>query len=346
MSLNEHARESQPDLSVVILSAGKDLGMIQRCVLSVFQACDRLTGAYEVIFLDNASESGIAITIAKLFPALTVLRFPEQVGFCTGNNAGFILSRGRLIVQLNDDTEVAETAFVGITHFFKEHPGVGALGPRLETPEGDLQVGYYARRLPGLTDIAFHLFGANGLWQDNPVSRRYFLRGDEDRTRPVEQPAGAALTYRREALFQVGLLDEDFTFAYDDVDICRRLSDADWEIYYLREARVTHLGAASLPKGGPRISRHTLNGILCYWRKHGSAVDYVAVRLMMLAALTLRLPVELLLNAKSREETASVYSATFKAVLRSFIRSYGPHRLSVCAPIMVSPEVAWGARRG
>jgi GT2 family glycosyltransferase len=249
-------------------------------------------------------------------------------------------------VQLNDDTEVDDDAFVELSNFFRKHPTVGAVGPRLESPGGELQVGYYARRLPGLIDTAFHLFGLNGLWRNNPVSRRYLLLDDADQTRPVEQPAGAALTYRREALFQIGLLDEDFTFSYDDVDVCRRLSDAGWEIYYLRDARVTHLGAASLSSAGPRISRHTLNGILCYWRKHGSSFEYAAVRWMMLAAVALRLPVESLMDSARQQEIASVYGNAFLALLRSYFRSYGPQRLSVCAPIEVNPQVAWEARRG
>jgi GT2 family glycosyltransferase len=254
-----------------------------------------------------------------------------------------------LVVQLNDDTEVAQDAFVAVAQFFEQHPAVGAVGPRLETPTGELQVGYYARRLPRLTDTAFHLFGVNGLWKENPVLRRYFLKGEEDRTRPVEQPAGAALTYRRSALFEVGLLDEDYTFAYDDVDVCRRLADSGWGIFYLREASVTHVGAVSLPTIGPRVSEYTLNGILCYWKKHGTPIKYAIVRLMMVCALLLRLPVELLLNTSNPalcEQTASVYLRGLMSVVRSFVQPYRPQRLSVCAPIEISPEVAWEARRG
>jgi GT2 family glycosyltransferase len=349
MPSNRPILDQDPELGVVILSAGKELGMIERCVRSVLAACERLPSSCEIIFLDNASESGIGILIAELFPQITVLRFPERVGFSTGNNAGFRLTTARLIVQLNDDTEVAEDAFVELATFFQKHPEVGAAGPRLETPAGELQVGYYARRLPTLLDIAFHLFGLNALWRGNPVARRYFLIGEEDRTRPVEQPAGAALTYRRAALFQVGLLDEDYTFAYDDVDICRRLADAGWTIFYLQEARVTHLGAVSLQPNGPRLSRHTLNGVVCYWRKHGSAFEYTTVRLMMLTSLLLRLPVELALNRSNpglRREITSVYLDGIIAVLRSLVRPYQPQRLSVCAPIEVNTELAWEARRG
>lgn len=337
------------DLSVVILSAGRDLAMVQRCLRTVLVACEASTSKYEVILLDNASESGIALTVAGLFPTVMVLRFPERVGFSTGNNAGFLISRGRFIVQLNDDTEVASDAFAQLISFLDQHPAVGAVGPRLETPAGALQIGYYARRLPKLRDIAFHLFGLNGVFKNNPVAKNYYLVDEEDTTRQVEQPAGAALTYRRSALFEVGLLDEDFTYAYDDVDVCKRLADAGWQIFYLKEARVTHLGAASLPKFGPRLSRDTLNGILCYWKKHGSVAEFTVVQAMMLLALCMRLSVESLANlgsAAARRAVAKAYFDGITQVVRSFAGGHRPYRLSVCAPIEVTGEPLWEARRG
>lgn len=349
MSWKGHTDYPSLDLSVVILTAGRDLAMVQRCLRSVVSACELATSKYEVILLDNASESGISLAIADLFPAVLVLRFPERVGFSTGNNAGFLLSRGRVIVQLNDDTEVADDAFLQLTEFFEQHPEVGAIGPRLETPAGDLQVGYYARKLPKLWDIAFHLFGLNGLFRNNPVATNYFLRDEEDATRPVEQPAGAALTYRRSALFEIGLLDEDFTYAYDDVDVCKRLAGAGWQIFYLKTARVKHLGAASLPKFGPRLSRDTLNGILCYWKKHGTVAEFALVRSMMLTALLLRLVFESIANLgnrAARREVAKVYFEGIRQVLRSFGGTHRPYRLAACAPIEVTGKPIWEARHG
>lgn len=337
------------ELSVVILSAGKDLDMAERCVRSALVACKEISPSCEVIFLDNASSSGVGLAIASLYPRVIVLRFPERVGFCTGNNAGFLISKGKLIVQLNDDTEVDREAFVELREFFRDHPDAGAVGPRLETMEGRLQTGYYARKLPKIIDTAFHLFGINGMFPNNPVASRYFLKGEDDRTRPVEQPAGAALTYRRSALFEIGLLDQDYTFGFDDVDVCRRMLDAHWEIHYLREARVRHRGGVSLPNGGPRISRHTLNGTLCYWRKHGSRSEAATVQCMMLCALLLRIPVEIAANAtrpKSWTNIAIEYGNGWIDVLRSLFGKWRPERLSACSPIEIGPEVVWGERHG
>ncbi len=336
MSLNPNVEKLPIDLSVVILTAGVDVNMLLRCIQSVVRACELLDGRSEVILIANAAEH-IENVAAEAFPNITVIRFAERVGFCHANNAGFRVSRGRIIVQLNDDTEVAEDAFANLSRFLDRHPEVGAVGPRLETSDGNLQVGYYARRLPKLLDIGFHVFGVNGLWPGNPVIRRYYLMDDPDRTRPVQQPAGAALTYRREALFQIGLLDEDYTYAYDDVDVSRRLLASNWQIYYLREARVLHHGGASLNNGATRLSYETIHGLLLYFRKHGSQAEYVSVRIMMLVALLLRVPVECLLHLTEPERMVAIIRIYGTGIART-LRQEGTARRQI--PIRSKPVSA------
>ncbi|HEX6879317.1 MAG TPA: glycosyltransferase family 2 protein [Terriglobales bacterium] len=334
MSLDTH-EEVTLDLSVVILSAGVDVSMLLRCLESVLRACDPLDGKSEVILIANAAEH-IAPVVAERFPSVTVIRFAERVGFCRANNAGFLVSRGKTIVQLNDDTEVADDAFQLLSRFLEQHPEVGAVGPRLETPDGALQVGYYARRLPTVLDVGFHLFGVNALWRGNPILRRYNLVDDADCSRPVQQPAGAALTYRREALIQIGLLDEQYTYAYDDVDVSRRLLASKWQIYYLREARVLHHGGVSLRKGAARLSYDTIHGMLLYFRKHGSFAEYASVRLMLLVSMLLRIPFECLLNLTAPGDIGAIIRNYGRGLIRTLNTSGAAFKRTSTHPIQVS----------
>ncbi len=333
-------RQQEPiELSVVILSAGVDIRMVTRCVNAVIDASSRLNRPAEIFFIDNASPNRIGELICTRYEHINVLRFDDRVGFCAANNAAFRLSRGQYITQLNDDTEVSSDALAELAKFLDAHPRAGAVGPRLETESGSLQIGYYARRLPTILYSAFHFFGFNRLWPRNPVNRRHLMLADEDQTRQIEQPAGAALTYRRTALFAIGLLDENFTFAFDDVDVCHRLLGTGWQVWYDNQARVVHRGAASLP-GGPVLSAYTLNGILWYWSKHGSRLEYALLRLLLLGSLLIRTAVRCLPFIAHGGHSIGHYPRYMRLILASFFKAYTPQTLPTSTPVLLRNTLA------
>jgi GT2 family glycosyltransferase len=78
---------------------------------------------------------------------------------------------------------------------------------------------------------------------------------------------------RREVLEQVGPLDERFFFECEDVDWCRRIRAARWEIGLLPDAHVLHHGAASGIAYRPEALRGH-EGHCHYFRKyHGRGAE-------------------------------------------------------------------------
>jgi GT2 family glycosyltransferase len=61
----------------------------------------------------------------------------------------------------------------------------------------------------------------------------------------IGHPLGAALCARREAIQEVGLLDEQYHMYVEEVDWSRRIVDAGWQAYCVPSAVVTHLGGQS-----------------------------------------------------------------------------------------------------
>jgi GT2 family glycosyltransferase len=57
--------------------------------------------------------------------------------------------------------------------------------------------------------------------------------------------SGASMILRRTTLEQIGLLDEGLYTYCDDVDICWRARQAGWEVWYVPESQVIHLGGAA-----------------------------------------------------------------------------------------------------
>jgi hypothetical protein len=334
------------DLSVAIITGLIDDDMLRQCLASVFQACSIVSPDTEVLLIDNASHSHLDSWVLREFPAVTLIKFAEPVGFCTGNNAAFRRARGRYILQLNDDTRVYPDALAQMVAFMDAHPEAGAVGPRLLNPDGSLQVGYYARTFPRFIDTLCSLFWVNRVFPRNRFLRRHFqMDANVDAVREVEQPAGASLLYRRTALSGVGWLDENFTFAFDDVDVCLRLWKGGWKTYYLPSARVVHYGGVSLTLSSSSMPDRWFNGLLCFYRKHKSRWEYLLLRIVLTLAVLARVPVVLLMSCwppnvekYHLKGQVKVYSRQLRSILLSFFRPYKKSAPAASpVPVVIQP---------
>ncbi len=93
---------------------------------------------------------------------------------------------------------------------------------------------------------------------------------DFSRPKEVDWTTGACMLVRRAAVDQVGDMDEDFFLFYEDVDWCRRMRDAGWQVLVEPTALcVHHLGKS----GGGTISARSReayrDAFAHYCHKHG-----------------------------------------------------------------------------
>ena len=61
----------------------------------------------------------------------------------------------------------------------------------------------------------------------------------------MDSVIGACMVVRREAMEQVGLLDEDYFLFLEETDWCYRMKRAGWKIYHVPEAEVYHFQGKS-----------------------------------------------------------------------------------------------------
>jgi hypothetical protein len=89
--------------------------------------------------------------------------------------------------------------------------------------------------------------------------------------RDVDQVIGNGYMWRREALEDIGLLDENFFGYHEDVDWCYRAAAKGWRVVYVGDAIVYHKGSlsgnSSYRKFIPVIYFLGRNGVL-FTRKH------------------------------------------------------------------------------
>lgn len=194
----------------------------------------------EVFVVDNASTDGSPVMVRAQFPWVTLIENAENVGFARANNQALRQATGRYAVLLNSDTVVRPGALQTLVEFMGAHPEAGACGPRLLNGDGSLQPSCHPLLTPGRE--FWRLLFLDRLW---PRATYPQGRWDAQTPRPVEVIKGACLMLRREALDQVGLLDEQYFMYTEEMDLCARLLQAGWRNYWVPEAQVIHYGEAS-----------------------------------------------------------------------------------------------------
>jgi hypothetical protein len=222
----------------------------------------------ETVVVDNDSRDGAPEVLRERHPGARVIANDANVGYARAVNQGIHATTGEFVLVMNPDCEVRAGALNALVEFLRAHPRAAVAGPRILNPDGTLE--YSARSFPDHLTFLFNRYSLlTRLFPANPFSRRYLLTDwDHASVREVDWLSGACLMVRREAIDRVGPMDEAFFMFNEDVDWCRRMKTAGWEVCYVPDAVVVHHIGASRRKVGARIicARHV--GMIHYFHKH------------------------------------------------------------------------------
>lgn len=257
-------------LSILIVNWNtRDL--LRACLLSLRQACRHIE--HEIIVVDNASDDNSADMVVSEYSEVQFVANIVNTGFAAANNQAYQLARGEFIWLLNPDTEVLNDAPQRMLEFFHNteysRPRIGAVASALI----DIRTRRPQRSCRTFPTPAALWTEALGLAKIFPRSRRYgFYRmgwWNYRDARPVEQPMASSFMVRRRAIEEAGgLFDEQFPIFFNDVDICRRIYDAGWSIWYFPCAEVLHHGGASTSQARPEMIAASHLGLSRYYGKH------------------------------------------------------------------------------
>jgi GT2 family glycosyltransferase len=176
-------------------------------------ACLQQTLSFEHIFVvDDGSPLPVRLpAAAESFPHVCVLRLDHNQGISAARNAGLANSNATFVAVIN--TEVLpdpDWLSVCIT-FLCKHSDAAACYTRL---------------------VAINPKRVLTRWR-----MRFLETSFGEQSGPALFAPGHAVVFRKEALAAVGGYDAKFRLHHEDSDICRRVKEAGWEIYYVAESR-------------------------------------------------------------------------------------------------------------
>jgi GT2 family glycosyltransferase len=228
---------SQPSLPVasIIIPVHDQVKHTDACLTQVIAT---LPAGFrgEILVVDDASTDetrGVLGRWAESCPLVRVLRNDENVGFLQSCNRGAEAATGEILVFLNNDTLPKPGWLPPMIRLLQDEPSAGAVGGKLLYPDGTLQ------EAGGVifSDGSGCNFGKRDPYPNAPLFN--FVR-------EVDYCSGALLAIRRTVFLEMDGFDRLFSPAYyEDTDLCFRLREKGYCVYYQPEATVVHVEGAT-----------------------------------------------------------------------------------------------------
>lgn len=267
------------DVSIIIVNWNTQK-LLYDCLESIYAHTGNLT--FEVIVVDNASSDNSVEMVKNNFPDVILIENESNRGFAVANNRGITIANGRYVLLLNSDAVIFDNALNKAISFADAHSEAGVVGCRVLNSDGTLESSCFM--FPSILNMILSITCLHRIF---PRSR-FFGRErmswyDWSNACKVDAVAGCFMLVRREAIEQVGLMDERFFMYGEDTDWCRRFHTAGWDVMFYPGAKVIHVSGASSSKDPVKFYLEMLKADMQYWRKHHGRIGksgYMVVTLL------------------------------------------------------------------
>lgn len=299
------------DLSIVIVNWNtKDL--LRQCLQSIYS--NPPEREFDIWVVDNASSDGSTRMVQEHFPNVNLINNPHNIGFGQANNLALNRCQGSFVFLLNPDTEVFPGTIDCLLDFMAFNPAAGVAGPQLLFPDGSLQTSCYP--YPTLSREFWRLLHLDRLRAYGVYDQQQW---DLSQSRQVDVIQGAAFLVRKIVLDQVGYFDPDYFMYTEEVDLCFRVHQAGWELFWVPFAKVIHHEGQSTKQTPVAMFLQLYKSKLTFIRKHYGRFAGVIYKLV-LAVVTLPRLLLFPLSKMNRRSNQRVLANNYYQLLISLRR--------------------------
>jgi GT2 family glycosyltransferase len=222
----------------------------------------------EVIVVDDASGDDTIARVAESYPAVAAIQLERNLGFGGAVNAGFEAANAPYLAAVNNDVHVDWDTLAAVAAHLDSEPAAGAASPGLVGAKGERQrVG----------------FGFPRAFYRKLLGRRHRPPQQPTSPYPVDYAKGACVLFRRTALEQVGLFDQQYWMFAEEIDLSKRLADAGWQTWVVPQVSAEHHSGRTTRNHpdrelSSRFRTQSYRSLCRYWNKHCSPLDRLALR--------------------------------------------------------------------
>lgn len=273
------------DVSIIIVNWNtKEL--LLGCLKSVY---DTTIGSnIEVIVVDNGSHDGSSQAVKESFPPVKLIQNSENKGFAKANNQALSIAAGRYMLFLNSDALLTNGSLTALVNFMNKIPEASIAACQYINRDGSKQNSF--DNFPTLATELLNKTLLKTLFpQKYPSKKKEYHKPME-----IDSVIGACMIVRKEAIKQVGMLDEDYFFFMEETDWCFRMHKAGWKIYHLPEIKVYHLQGQSKEKNPSKAWIEYYRSSYTFFKKHRSVFSYFTLRILRVCKLIVNLVLVLL----------------------------------------------------
>ncbi len=204
----------------------------------------------EITVVDNASTDDSVARVRAEFPNVRLIVNEYNRGFAGACNQGLRVGVGRYALLFNNDAAFEPGGLDALVAYLERHPDFGAATCKQIDASTSEAMPPCATAFPSPKNLLLtrlvRLFNLPTRFPNARWWRGWLFLGDDPH---VEQEAahltGSCFLIRREALEQIGLLDEGFAMYLEETDWCWRLRQAGWRLGYTPHGAFRHHLSAS-----------------------------------------------------------------------------------------------------
>ena len=270
VAADAHWQAAEPqavDVTAIVVNYNTE-ALLRPCVDALRASVGKLN--LQIVIIDNASRDGSVALLRAEFADCELIFNTTNVGFGRANNQALALASGRYLLLLNTDAFVAADTVAETVRYLDAHPRCGLLGVRLEGRDGELQPS--CRYFPTPWNEFLLSTGLDRLFRGTRMIDD--MVWDHASVRNCDWVPGCYYLVRHDVVRQVGLFDPRFFLYYEEVDHCRAVKAAGWEVVFFPYTTVVHIGGesaksdAEITGSGRQISALQIESSLLYYRKH------------------------------------------------------------------------------
>ena len=302
------------DVSVVIVS-WNTRDILRGCLSSIFEETKNVS--IEVFVVDNNSHDGSSDMVRAEFPRVKLVENELNRGFAAASNQGIQLASGRYTLLLNPDTIILEDAISRCVQYADHHPDVGVVG--CQVLEEENRISNTGFSFPSPLNVFLALSGLSRVFPRSRLFGRPELGWwERDCEQDVDVVTGMFMLVRREAIAQVGIMDESYFVYSEEADWCYRFARAGWRRVFTPCARIVHVdgGRKSTSQVSIKMFVQMQKSSMIYHRKNLGIAAWASVKGIYIASNAIRMVLWLGSSAINRDLNTRQKSAAAKAALR------------------------------